>query len=140
MSIDLSKLITAEDKLEKAKASKVAQLSAACEGFIKQGFLCSALGEPHLYPLNEKDQLNLASSSAESILAQGEVGWTTPFWCSLEGTWEMREHTAEQIQQVGREAKAFVLENMMLNDQLAHQVSRAATIQEVESIEFIPTE
>ncbi|MCQ9618415.1 hypothetical protein L1889_18415 [Paenalcaligenes niemegkensis] len=136
--IDLSKLITADDKLKTAKSAKVAALSAACESAILAGFTCDALGEPHYYPTNFKDQQNLLSSIADSMLAANEPDWTTPFWCTPVGMddWAMRPHTHDQIQLVGREAKAVVLSLMAKNLSLAKDAQEAMTPEDLDKIQW----
>lgn len=124
--IDTSKLRTAATQLQEYKEAKIASLSAACRQAITAGFESSALGEPHLYPSKETDQLNLAGSVTDSLLADLPADWVTPFWCAdSTGEWAMRPHTATQIQQVGREAKARVLRLMQHNAALAEQVQMA---------------
>lgn len=126
IKIDASKLRTAAAQLQEYKEAKIISLSADCRAAIMAGFESSALGEPHLYPSKETDQLNLAGSVTDSLLADLPVNWTTPFWCAdLHGVWAMRPHTAEQIQQVGRVAKARILVLMQHNATLAEQVRLA---------------
>jgi len=126
ISIDTSKLVTAAAQLQAYKDAKVAALSAACRSAITAGFESDALGELHFYPSKETDQLNLAGSVTDSLLAGLPEDWVTPFWCAdSAGEWAMRPHTAEQIQQVGREAKARILALMQHNAALAEQVQLA---------------
>ena len=133
--IDISKLRTAATQLQEHKDAKIAELSAACRAAIKAGFESSALGEPHLYPSKETDQLNLAGSVADSLLLSEDAGWSTPFWCAdLYGVWAMRLHTADQIQQVGREAKARILALMQRNAAYAEQVQLASDKSSVDQI------
>ncbi|MCX5592012.1 hypothetical protein [Alcaligenes endophyticus] len=135
MSIDLSKLITASEKLKKLKESKIAALSTQCRDAITAGFESDALGDLHLYPSKETDQLNLAGSVTDSLLPDLPSNWTTPFWCAdAAGEWAMRPHTAAQIQQVGREAKARILMLMQHNAQLAEQVQFAPDKQSVDEV------
>lgn len=126
ISIDTSKLVTAAAQLQAYKDAKVTALSADCRTAIIAGYESDALGEPHLYPSKETDQLNLAGSVTDSLLPDLGPDWVTPFWCADgAGEWAMRPHTAEQIQQVGREAKVRILALMQHNAMLAEQVQLA---------------
>lgn len=126
ISIDTSKLVTAAAQLQTHKDAKIVALSAECRAAITAGFESGALGEPHLYPSKETDQLNLAGSVTDSLLPDLGPDWVTPFWCAdAAGEWAMRPHTAEQIQQVGSEAKARILALMQHNAALAEQVQLA---------------
>lgn len=137
IKIDTSKLRTAELQLQEHKGSKVAALSAACRSAITSGFESNALGEAHLYPSRETDQLNLAGGVADSLLSGGGDGWSTPFWCANQaGDWAMRMHTAEQIQQLGREAKARIVSLMQRNALLAEKVQQANSKAEVDQFEW----
>lgn len=137
IKIDTSKLRTAALQLQEHKDSKIAALSAACRAAITSGFESSALGEPHLYPSKETDQLNLAGGVADSLLPSEGDGWFTPFWCADSlGVWTMRQHTAAQIQQVGRDAKARIVSLMQRNAFLAEQVQQASSKAEVDQFEW----
>lgn len=133
--VDASKLRTAATQLQEYKDAKIASLSSDCRAAITAGFESSALGEPHLYPSKETDQLNLAGSVADSLMRGDDESWSTPFWCAdLHGVWAMRDHTAAQIQQVGREAKTRILALMQHNAALAEQVQLAPDKPSVDQI------
>lgn len=135
ISIDTSKLVTAAAQLQAYKDAKVAALSAACRSAIIAGFKCDALGELHLYPSKETDQLNLAASVTDSLLPNLPADWTTSFWCAdAAGHWALRPHTAGQIQRVGRKAKARVLRLIKHNAWLADRVARAPDEDAVDEI------
>lgn len=135
ITIDTSKLITAESQLQAHKDAKAVELSTLCRDAITAGFESDALGDLHLYPSKETDQLNLAGSVTDSLLPDLPPDWTTPFWCAdMTGEWAMRPHTAAQIQQVGREAKARILMLMQHNAALAEQVQLAPDKQSVDEI------
>ncbi|MGG5142818.1 DUF4376 domain-containing protein [Alcaligenes ammonioxydans] len=126
IKIDTNKLVTVAAQLQAHKDAKIVALSAACRAAITAGFESDVLGELHLYPSKETDQLNLAGSVTDSLLADLPADWVTPFWCAdSTGEWAMRPHTATQIQQVGREAKARILSLMQHNAALAEQVQLA---------------
>lgn len=137
INIDSSKVVTAAAQLQTYKNSRIAVLSAACRTAIKENFESRVLGESHAYPSNETDQLNLASSVADSLLPGLAADWVTPFWClNQAGEWAMRMHTAEQIQQLGREAKARIVSLMQRNALLAEQVQQASSKAEVDQFEW----
>ncbi|WP_341667330.1 DUF4376 domain-containing protein [Alcaligenes sp. SDU_A2] len=135
INIDTSKLVTAAAQLQAHKDAKAVALSAECRAAITAGFESDALGDPHLYPSKETDQINLAGSVTDSLLPDLPADWATPFWCAdAAGEWAMRPHTAEQIQQVGREAKVRILALMQHNAALAEQVQLAPDKPSVEQI------
>lgn len=116
--------------IEQARASKVEAMRQACEAHIFAGFMCSALGEPFLYPANDRDQKNLVGSVTDSLLAGGDPDWRTPFWCcDAAGVWEFRMHTIAEIQQVGREGKAAIIAALSKNELLARQIAVASAEQ-----------
>ncbi|WP_250435775.1 hypothetical protein [Caballeronia sp. ATUFL_F2_KS9A] len=121
--------------LAAAQAAKVAELSAACKATIYAGFSSSALGELFSYPAKDTDQQNLASSVLASLMPGNAADWSTPFWCAdASGQWEFRAHTAAQIQRVGQDGKAAILDAMARNAQLAAQVAAAESVDAVNAI------
>lgn len=117
-----------------ARAEKAAMINAACKAAILSGFASSALGAEHHYPAKITDQQNLASSVLASLLPI-PADWTTPFWCrDAAGEWAFRLHTAAQIQQVGRDAKAAILAAMGKNEVLQAQVAAAMTLESLDTI------
>lgn len=123
--------------LDDLKTAKINELSGKCKQQIVSGFESTALGSSYHYPTKETDQLNLASSVIDSLLPNLPADWTTPFWCEdAVGVWSFKPHTAEQIQQVGRDAKAAVLACMAKNAGLAQQVLDAKTQEDVEKIKW----
>ncbi|MEX3764449.1 DUF4376 domain-containing protein [Paraburkholderia phenoliruptrix] len=61
--------------------------------------------------------------------------WTTPFWCAdAGGNWAWTDHSADQIQTVGRDIKAAILACQAKNAQLAAQVAAATTVAAVQAI------
>lgn len=121
--------------LAEAKTKQIGILNAACQTQIYAGFTSSALGAIHTYPAKDKDQANLTASYAASFDPTNAQGWTTPFWCmDGAGTWALAQHTAVQIQQVGRDGKAAILAAITKNANLAQQVMSASTVAAVEAI------
>lgn len=124
--------------LKQPRAAKIAELSGDCRADIYAGFHSTALGADYLYPAKDTDQQNLASSVLASLLPGQPVDWTTPFWCAdAAGVWAFRPHTAQQIQDVGKDAKARILACMTQNMTLAAQVAAAATLEAVQAIVWV---
>lgn len=91
-----------------AKNAKIASLYGSCAKAVTSGFVSSALGAPHTYPMTELDQTNLLGRVAQSQLAISITGWTTSFWCAdVDGVWEKRTHSASQMIAVGQDAAAW---------------------------------
>ncbi|MEP9378376.1 hypothetical protein ABLE91_16795 [Aquabacter sp. CN5-332] len=108
--------------------AKVEELTAACAASIVGGFSSEALGSPHRYPSAITDQINLMGSVTDSLLPGLLPEWSTPFWCQdLAGIWAMREHSAAQIQQAGRDGKTHVLARQQHLDQLNSAAAQAAS-------------
>ncbi len=123
--------------LETARRKKSEAISNACAAAITAGFRSSALGVEHLYPTKMTDQQNLASSVLASTLPGVAADWTTPFWCAdAAGQWEFRKHSAGQIQEVGRQAKAAILEAMSRNESLQRAVKAASSLKQLEAIRW----
>lgn len=109
--------------LDAAKARKLAALEFICREVIFRGFVSSALGQPFRYPARQQDQANLAASVLDSVVPGLPEDWTTPFWAAQGDSWAWRLHTAAQIQQVGRDAKAAVLAAQAINEALGQQIA-----------------
>ena len=135
VAVDPASLLT----LGELKSAHIAALSAACSAHINAGFESSALGSPHTYPANARDQMNLVASVVASMLPGTPAEWTTPFWCkdSL-GTWGFIPHSAAQIQQVGADGKAAIVAALARNAALADEVllSQTDTVQKVAAIQW----
>lgn len=123
--------------IEEARADKVTEMRACCAAAITGGFTSAALGVEHQYPAKLTDQTNLAGSIIDSLIP-GPADWTTPFWCGdSAGDWKFRMHTATQIQQVGRDAKAAILAAMTRNEALRVRIE-GATREELDAIGWLP--
>lgn len=138
MSIDYTKMITAEQKATEALAdavtAKTAELSEACRAHIVGGVVNNAIGTDHTYPTNNTaehpDQQNLNGCVTESLLNDADSNWSTPFWCmDAAGVWDRRIHTHTQIRAVGTAVAAHVRDAQdtlkQLNDQVAAIVADA---------------
>ena len=107
---------------------QVAALDQACDAAIQGGFVSDALGAPHTYPSKMTDQQNLASSVLASLFPNLPSTWNTPFWCAdANGAWNMRAHTAAQIQQVGQDGKLWIEKCIYQKVTLETQLAQAGT-------------
>ena len=102
---------TASGTVEQIKEAKISALREQCAASILGGYTSSALGAPYHYPAQVVDQVNLLGSIADSTLPGTDLSTFATLYacCDVTGVWAKRPHTAAQIQQVGRDAKAAVL-------------------------------
>ena len=123
--------------IDAARSARAKSIDASCASQILSGFSSSALGDVHHYPAKSTDQQNLSASVLASLLPDTNAEWVTPFWCSdNSGIWGFKPHTAAQIQQVGRDAKAAILAAMGKNEVLQAQIEAAGSVEELEAIAF----
>jgi len=121
--------------LDAIRLRAIAGLRSACGAAITGGFMSSALGGSHRYPSTTVDQINLMGSVTASLLPGLDPTWTTPFWCAdASGAWAYRDHTADQIQAVGRDGKAWVVTCQRRLEDLTTSVSSTATESEISAI------
>lgn len=121
--------------ISKAKAAKSQEIKFKCQETIFKGFTSTALGTPHNYPSDDKDQANLAASVLSSLYPLLPSDWTTMFLCQDEdGVWQFRHHNATQIQKVGADGKEFILNVRLKNEGLQNMISSALTVEEVNAI------
>lgn len=121
--------------ISKVKTSKSLEIKAKCQEVIFEGFTSSALGTPHNYPCDDKDQANLAASVLSSLYPGNPTDWTTMFLCQDEdGVWQFRNHNISQIQKVGIDAKDFIMSVRLKNEGLQNMISSALTVEEVSEI------
>ena len=125
-------------ELAGAKRNKIDDINRLCTEQIYAGFTSSALGTPHLYPAQDKDQMNLQASILASALPNTPANWTTPFWCQdvATGTWNFTPHTIAQIQQVGLDGKNAISAALIKNATLSSQVTATQTLAGVSSINW----
>lgn len=125
--------------LDDLKHAKHLELNAACQSQIYSGYESAALGAPHHYPANDKDQSNMIASVTSSLYPGLPAEWVTPFWCADgSGVWAYRPHTAAQIQQAGADGKAAILAALSKNAVLQARVAAATTIDELNAVEWNP--
>lgn len=122
-------------KLDALKALKTIELRGKCQAEIVGGFTSDALGALHTYPSTETDQRNLLGSVLAAILPGLPSDWTTPFWCAdADGNWSFTDHTATQIQRVGTDAKAAVVDAQLKLDRLSAALAQADDKDEIYAI------
>jgi hypothetical protein len=121
--------------LTNAQVLQAAAVSSACQASIYAGFTSSALGGPYHYPCDDQDQTNLNGCVLASTLPIIPADWTTKFWCAdASGGWDMRSHTAAQIQQVGLDGLSAKETAVQKNKDLAAQIVAATTLEAVQAI------
>ncbi len=129
--------LTVAESLASAKSAKASELSAACATAITSGFTSSALGAAHIYPSDQNDQANLNANVVSSLLPNLPTTWATPqLCCDSAGVWTYRLHTVAQIQQVGIDGKAAVLQQLTRHEQVRALLAAAETLEEVDAIHF----
>ncbi|MCW5003539.1 hypothetical protein M7963_18665 [Enterobacter roggenkampii] len=113
--------------LARAQEALRASLTEACRLQIISGFSSDALGAAHHYPSDETDQLNLSANVLSSLLPGVGPEWVTLQACTDgAGLWQYRPHTAEQIQRVGAEAKAAIMQALAKKEALFARIEAAA--------------
>lgn len=113
--------------LETVKASKTAEINAACAAAIVGGFTSSALGAPHSYDSALEDQLNL-------IGAVG-LGIDLTYRCAdAAGIKSFRQHTAAQLKQVATDGAAIKLAALEKAATLKAQVQVAVDAASIEAV------
>lgn len=79
---------------------KTIEIKNAQANMIMAGFTCDVLGEDHTYPAEVIDQMNLNICVTRAILRPNE-NITYPNLRVSDGVWMRRDHTADQIKDVG---------------------------------------
>lgn len=121
--------------LDTVKAARLDSLRQACAAEITGGCSSAALGTEHGYGTALTDQANLAASVLASLMPGLPAGWTTPFKCAdAAGVWDLRDHTAAQIQQAGQDVKAFIVAAQQKLGTLGAEVQAATTAEAVQAI------
>ena len=112
---------------ESIKATKAAEINAACTAAIVGGFTSPALDDPHTYDSALEDQLNL-------IGAVG-LGIDLPYRCAdAAGVKEFRLHTAVQLKQVAADGALVKLTALEKAAALKAQVQAAVDAAAVEAV------
>ncbi len=130
-------LVVAATAIDAARQKRIAALTRECAARIVGGFASSALGAPHTYPSDIKDQINLMGSVTDSIMPGPPANWETPFWCrDVGGAWNWKMHNAAQIQQAGRDGKSHVVTCQTTLATLNAQIAAAKTLAAVNAIDW----
>lgn len=109
------------------------QFETACQLMIAAGFSSSALGAAYIYPTDDASQRNLVSAAMSAAIANST--WTRPFWCAdSSGVWEMRSHTAAQMQQVNSDFDNFIAAAQTKLATLKASLAAAMTSTQAEAI------
>jgi len=117
-----SRLATDAETLAAAQANHIEYLRAECEKSIVAGAQSDALGGPHRYPTDLKNQSNIM---AQALRAQifGAAKAPYKFLCAdAHGVWARREHTAAQMIEAGSDVADHVINNQNQYELLSNQV------------------
>lgn len=123
-----------------AKLDKIAELSAACQEDIHNGFTSSALGSLNMYDALEVDQLNLigavaATSPAPSFPAGFEIGYAVrPIINGVVQPKQYVVHTYGQLRQVLTDGAAYKFKELINFNTKRAAVNAATTIAEINAI------
>ena len=121
--------------IDSAREIKSKDISFSCEMFITSGFNSGGLGATYMYPSNRDDQLNLSGTIQRSSMPGVVPTDAFPFLCkSATNVWDYLQHTPAQIQQVGKDAYAHILNARVKNATLQGQINAATTQAELNAI------
>ncbi|WP_271105104.1 phage tail protein [Pseudomonas tohonis] len=111
-------------------AAITAQIDQACEAAITGGFWSSALGAPHRYSSQMDDQLNLFGAVLRAV---GML-----YACYDEaGVKAFREHSAQQLHQVGADFSEYKLQQLQHAHVLKQQLDTARTAGDLAALEAV---
>ena len=125
-SLSITPYVAPVPTLNETKTTQIQLISQACQQAIIAGFESTALGSPYFYPSGLIDQQNLAANVLSSLMPSNPPGWYTLQLCGTVATpaiWGYIPHTSSQIQQVGIDAKAAIMANLVKNATLAAQIN-----------------
>jgi len=120
--------------LTQTQLIKVTEINKACETAILSGFTSIALGTPHHYPSNDRDQVNLSGTIQRSLLSANIENSYLLLCADSTNIWEYRNHTTAQIQQVGADAYDAVLGARVKKATLQAKIFAAKTQDELDSL------
>ena len=116
--------------IEQRYNDQVAAVNAACIDAITGGFWSNALGARHCYDTQLDDQVNLTGTILRGIACA--------YACRDElGVKAFREHTAEQLHQVGDEFAAYKLQCLQQAQALKDQLANARAAVDLAAIEAV---
>lgn len=112
------------------KINRSKLLSSQCADACASGTTSTALGEEYFYPTQAQDQQNLAAIVTASHRTGIPSDWSVVTWCckpDQDDTWALREHTAQQIQEVGESVLRHIETQRKRLRDLASQVNAIST-------------
>jgi len=124
MTIDLTNLITAEDKLEQYKQAKLVEIDRARDEALHGGFTLND-------NVFDSDAKSIQRISAIATLAQMDNTFTTPYITKDNTTIQL---DAEAIAELGMAAAAHEAAYVFLARELKDQVLAATTLAEVDAV------
>ena len=132
--------VSAEEKLNKAKPQKLAEIKARCANDISSGFISDALGKDYRYPTGETDKENVANAFLHALESKqsGDDEWKTEQWCfdPDDEVWSFKEHNADQMIQVGKDMNTFIQGIRKHYADLVVQIDDATTEAQVLAIQW----
>jgi len=122
-----------EQTITERHALRIVEINQQCEAAVTGGFWSDALGHAYQYRSQMDDQLNLTGV----ILA----GLDSLYACRDEqGLKEFRQHTAQQLRQVGDDFTAFKLQLLQKANRLKHQLDQTLATGDPASLESVTWE
>ena len=117
--------------LDEARSMKKSLMKKTASERIQSGIESDVLGAVHTYPTTITDQQNLAGLAQQASID----GLGAKYWCADDaGLWARRQHTADQLIQLGREVIAHVQAQQDRYETLLGQIDAASTVEEIEAI------
>jgi hypothetical protein len=137
-SLDVAegRVVVVSKSFDRVKEEKKADIRADCRNSIIAGIGHDALGAIHHYPTTTEDQSNI---NALVTLAgiNGASSEPYKFWCAdVDGVWERRNHTTEQIKAVGIAMANHVIAHQNLYETKLADIGAAQSQQELNLIEW----
>lgn len=122
-------------QLSVKKSELKASILLSCQLAIVGGFKSDALGEEHFYGSDTTDQQNLSANVMSSLMPDVTEVWYTPQLCQdKDGVWDYRIHSAQQIQQVGKDGKQAIMSYLVKKAQLFSAIESAVLMVQLDEI------
>ena len=117
--------------IDSLKQNKINEVNSNARKLIVSGFYSSVLGESHLYPSDEHDQMNLiglVSSGIDSI-----------FKCkkNISDNWEYKNHTKAQLKQLLQDGANYKKTILVIANERKNEINNCKTYEELEKISTI---
>lgn len=123
---------TAEELLAEAQREAISAVSMRAQAEIEKGFVSSALGARHTYPLDAQAQSNLHGALARSMLPTPQQ---IPLMCADEsGAWVRRPHDNAAAQQAAQDGLAYIDSVLAKKDELFSKISACHTADDVSQL------